>query len=83
MKKLKELYQVGGRKLAVASAAVSAAVLSASAQAAYTMPTAVTTFFTDAGDAWDQVEALVWPVLGAVLIGMFVMRKVKQGANKA
>jgi hypothetical protein len=43
----------------------------------------VTAFFADALDAWSQLEALIWPILGAVLIAMFVMRKTKQGANKA
>lgn len=80
---MKQLFNRCKKGLAVAGAAVSTAVLSVSAQAAYVMPTAVTTFFTDALDAWGQIEDLVWPIVGAVLIGMFVIRKVKAGANKA
>lgn len=64
--------------------AASASVLAvSSAQAAYTLPAAATAAFADMGTAWTAVEALVWPVLMAVVIGMFVMRKTKQGANKA
>lgn len=71
-------------KQKLALLATSASVLVAgSAQAAYTLPAAATTAFADMGEAWTAVEGLVWPVLMAVVIGMFVMRKTKQGANKA
>lgn len=70
------------QRLAALALACSAFVAS-SAQAAYTLPAAATAAFADMGAAWTAVEALVWPVLMAVVIGMFVMRKTKQGANKA
>lgn len=55
----------------------------AAAQAAYTLPAAVTQWGTDAKEAWNAIEALLWPIIGAVLISMFVIRKVKAGASKA
>jgi hypothetical protein len=83
MKKVKHWLKQRTGKIAAYTAVASTAVVSASAHAAYTMPAPVTAFFADALDAWSQLEALIWPILGAVLIAMFVMRKTKQGANKA
>lgn len=66
-----------------ALALAGSALVASSAQAAYTLPAAATAAFADMQSAWTAVESLVWPVLMAVVIGMFVMRKTKQGANKA
>ncbi|ARU88509.1 major coat protein [Pseudomonas sp. M30-35] len=76
-------FQNAQRALASGAVVIGGLVASASAHAAYTMPTVITTMFTDMGEAWTQVEDLVWPIVGAVLIGIFVIRKVKQGARQA
>lgn len=83
MTALKKLFEGSTKKLAVAGSAVTAVALSASAQAAYVMPAAVTAVFADMGEAWSSLEGYVWPVLGAVAIGMFVIRKFKSTTNKA
>jgi hypothetical protein len=62
--------------------AVATTFVSAAASAAYTMPTVVATTFADMGDAWEQIEAQIWPILAVVVIGFFVIRMFKKGANK-
>lgn len=68
--------------LAVISAGLVSVVASSSAFAVYTLPTAVTTAFTDMGDAWGLIEAQIWPILAIVVIGFFVIKMFKKGANK-
>lgn len=57
-------------------------IAASSAHAAFTMPTAATEVFADMDAAWTAIEGLIWPVLGAVTIGFFVIRMFKKGANK-
>jgi hypothetical protein len=71
------------KQKAVALAAVASVLVVGTAQAAYTLPAPATAAFADMKAAWDAVEVLIWPVVMAVLIGMFAIRKTKQGANKA
>lgn len=83
MKTLKDMFATAKKPAVISAVVIAAVVASTGAHAAYTIPSAITTAFADMLDAWKAVEDLVWPVVGAVIIGMFVMRKVKQGANKA
>lgn len=52
----------------------------ASAHAA--LPTPATTAFTDLGTAIDDVEAAVWPVIGAAIVAFTIIKLVKRGAGK-
>jgi len=70
------------KKAASLGVAVVTVVAASSAQAAYVLPTAVTTAFTDMGEAWDLIEAQIWPILTVVVIGFFVIKMFKKGANK-
>lgn len=69
-------------KIAAGVVSLGTVIAASSAHAAYTMPAAVTAAFTDMGDAFSQIEALIWPVVGAVVIGFFVIRMFKKGASK-
>lgn len=79
MMKLRNVARKYGARI---GGAVALTVGSVSAHAAYTLPTAVSTAFTDFGDAWAAIEAQIWPVLVTVVIGFFVIRMFKKGANK-
>lgn len=57
-------------------------VASSSAHAAFVMPAVVTSTFSDLLDAWTTLEGYIWPVLAAVVIGMWLMKMFKKGANK-
>lgn len=83
MKTLKDMFARNKTTAVSAVTATLVMLMATSAHAAYTIPAPVTAAFADMVEAWKAVEDLVWPVVGAVIIGMFVMRKVKQGANKA
>lgn len=62
--------------------AVVLATASISAHAAFTMPAPVTAAFSDFKDAWEAIEALLWPILASVALGFFVIKIFKKGANK-
>lgn len=84
MKTLKEMFARKVKAPVVTiTTAFAVSLVATSAHAAYTMPAVITTAFADMVTAWSAIEDLVWPVVAAVLIGMFVIRKAKQGANKA
>jgi hypothetical protein len=70
------------KQLAVLSAFAMGLLSTTSAFAAYTLPTAVTTAFTDMGEAWELIEAQIWPILAVVVIGFFVIRMFKRGAKQ-
>lgn len=70
------------KKLLAVTAATTATLLSISAQAAYTLPTAVSGAFSDYGDAWEAIEAQIWPILVSVTIGFFVIRMFRKGSGK-
>lgn len=70
------------KKITAGVVALGSLVGAAAANAAYTMPTAATAVFTDMDDAFSQIEGYIWPVLGAVTLGFFVIRMFKKGANK-
>lgn len=70
------------QKLAIVSVGAAALASSGSAFAVYTLPTPVTTAFTDMGTAWTAIEAQIWPILAVVVIGFFVIKMFKKGANK-
>jgi len=55
-------------------------MIAANAHAA--LPTAAGTAFTDLATAVDDVEAAVWPVLGAVIVAFTIIKLVKRGASK-
>ena len=69
-------------KLATVSAGLLASVVSASSFAAYTLPTTATAAFADMGDAWTAIESQLWIIIPTVVIGFFVIRMFKKGANK-
>lgn len=81
MKTLKAFFANSKTRAVTAVGAVTA-VASNAASAAYTMPPAATQAFTDMLSAWEAIESYLWPVVAAVIIGMFVIRKAKQGGNK-
>lgn len=70
------------KKVVAGVVSMGSLVAAASAHAAYTMPPAVTAVFADMADAWSTIEGYIWPVLGAVTLGFFVMRMFKKGASK-
>lgn len=70
------------KKLTTGVVALGSLVGAAAANAAYTMPAAAQTVFGDMKDAWDTIEGYMWPVVGAVTLGFFVIRMFKKGANK-
>lgn len=70
------------KKITSGVVALGSIVGAAAANAAYTMPTAATAVFANMDSAYSQIEALIWPVLGAVTIGFFVIRMFKKGASK-
>lgn len=83
MKKLFEAASVYfNKKTAAVGVGVSTIVVASSAQAAYVMPTAITTAFADMSAAWTAIEAEIWPILAVVVIGFFVIKMFKKGANK-
>lgn len=69
-------------KIAAGVVSLGTLIAASSAHAAYTMPTIVSTTFADMLDAFGQIETLIWPVVGAVVIGFFVIRMFKKGASK-
>jgi hypothetical protein len=79
MKQLKSLFS---KKPAVRAVAVATMFGSVAANAAYTLPTAATTAFTDMNSAWSAIEAQIWPILAVVVIGFFVIRMFKRGAKQ-
>lgn len=70
------------KKMTAGVIALGSILGAAAANAAYTMPTAATAVFIDMDSAWTQIEGYIWPVLGAVTLGFFVIRMFKKGANK-
>lgn len=54
--------------------------LASSAMAA--LPTAATTALTEISTAVDDVEAGVWPVIGAAIVVFVIIKLVKRGASK-
>lgn len=70
------------KKLSAVFVGLVSTAVSVAASAAYTLPTPVTTAFTDMNDAWEAIEAQIWPILAVVVIGFFVIRMFKKGANK-
>lgn len=79
MMKLRNVARKYGPRI---GGAVVLAGASLSAHAAFTMPTAVTNAFADFGAAWAAIEGLIWPILTSVVLGFFVIRMFKKGANK-
>ena len=52
-------------------------------QGAYAaLPAAAATALTDIGTGVDDVEAGVWPVIGAVLVAFTIIKLVKRGVSK-
>lgn len=79
MMKLRNVARKYGARI---GGAVALTVGSVSAHAAYTLPTPVTDAFAQFGEAWTAIEAQIWVPLVAVVIGFFVIRMFKKGANK-
>jgi polysaccharide deacetylase 2 family uncharacterized protein YibQ len=80
----KAVHAVTGSTQKVATVVVGGVSLVAatSASAAYTLPAPVTAAFTAMGEAWAAIEAQLWPILTVVVIGFFVVKMFKKGANK-
>ena len=70
------------KKIGAWLSGAAAVTLSVGAQAAYTMPTAVTTGFADIKDAFDQTYALILPIVIAGTIGWFLVKMIKKGGSK-
>lgn len=79
MMKLRNVARKYGARV---GGAVVLAGASLSAHAAYTLPAAVTNAFADFLDAWTAIEAQIWIPLVSVVIGFFVIKIFKKGANK-
>ncbi|WP_405121050.1 major coat protein [Pseudomonas leptonychotis] len=62
--------------------ALATTFVSAAASAAYVLPAPVATALSDMGAAWGLIEAQIWPILATVVIGFFVIKMFKKGANK-
>lgn len=71
------------KKFISAVVAGSVALLgSVAVNAAYVLPAAATTAFSNMDDAWKAIEGLIWPILAVVVIGFFVIRMFKRGAKQ-
>lgn len=70
------------RNQAIAVVGGFAVANSGSAFAVYALPAPVTTAFADMSEAWTLIEAQIWPILAIVVIGFFVIKMFKKGANK-
>jgi len=85
MNKLKSLFAAGKQKLqnnAPALVGGSLVLGGSSAHAAYTPPAAATAAWADMGEAFTWVESNMWTVGGAIVLGFFVFKLFKRGANK-
>ncbi len=69
------------RKNLIRAALVSAAALSASAQAA--LPTEATAAFTSVSGNVTDIVAAVWPILGTVTAAFALFKLFKRGVSRA
>lgn len=85
MENLKQLFATGKqkmRKLAAPALGSGAMILGIDAHAAYTPPAPATAAWTEMGEAFTWVEGNMWTVGAAVVLGFFVFKLFKKGANK-
>lgn len=85
MKIFKNLFAAGKQKLQTVAApavGVGALLIGSQAHAAFTAPTAAATAWSDMGEAWTWVETNIWTVAVPIVVGFFILKLFKKGANK-